>query len=446
MNEPKGGIERGGMRLRPMLRALQSRNYRLFFVGQSVSLVGTWMQQVAMSWLVYRLTGSALLLGVVGFASQIPTFILAPLAGVLADRWNRRRLLIVTQSLAMVQAALLAAAVLSGVVQVWQIIALSAVLGLVNAFDIPIRQSFVVELVDQKEDLGNAIALNSSMVNGARLLGPSIAGVLVAAVGEGVCFLLNAASYLAVLAAIAAMRIRPVKRHGKNKHILHELHEGINYAFGFRPIRAILLLLAVVSLMGMPYTVLLPVFARKILHGGAHTFGFLMAAAGVGSLGSTIYLASRRSVLGLGRVIAVASALFGAGVAGFALSRSMPLSLLCLSLAGFGAMAMVASGNTIIQTIVEDDKRGRVMSLFAMSFMGMTPFGSLMAGSVADWLGARNTLLLGAAACLAAGLHFSRQLPALRELVRPIYVRMGIIPEVAAGIQTAAELTTPPEK
>ncbi len=431
---------------RLMLRALQSRNYRLFFAGQSVSLVGTWMQQVAMSWLVYRLTGSALLLGVVGFASQIPTFLLAPLAGVLADRWNRRRLLIVTQSLAMVQAALLAAAVLSGVVQVWQIIALSAVLGLVNAFDIPIRQSFVVELVDRKEDLGNAIALNSSMVNGARLIGPSVAGVLVASVGEGVCFILNAASYLAVIAAIAAMRIRPISRHGKNKHILHELHEGFTYAFGFRPIRAILLLLAVVSLMGMPYTVLLPVFAKKILHGGAHTFGFLMAAAGVGSLVSTIYLASRRSVVGLGRVIAIAVALFGAGVAGFALSRSLPLSLLCLCLSGFGAMALVASGNTIIQTIVEDDKRGRVMSLFTMSFMGMTPFGSLMAGSAADWLGARNALLLGAAACLAAGLHFFRQLPTLRELVRPIYVRMGIIPEVATGIQTAAELTTPPEK
>ncbi|AJE02778.1 MFS transporter [Geobacter pickeringii] len=442
----RGSHENTGERLRLTLRALQSRNYRLFFAGQSVSLVGTWMQQVAMSWLVYRLTGSALLLGVVGFASQIPTFLLAPVAGVLADRWNRRRLLIATQSLAMLQAALLAAAVLTGVVQVWQIIALSVVLGCVNAFDIPIRQSFVVELVGRKEDLSNAIALNSSMVNGARLVGPSIAGVLVATVGEGVCFILNAASYLAVIAAITAMRITPARRHGARKHILHELREGFTYAFGFPPIRSILSLLAVVSLMGMPYTVLLPVFAKEILKGGAHTFGFLMAAAGVGSLGSTLYLASRRSVVGLGRVIAAAASIFGVGVAGFALSRELPLSLACLCLSGFGAMALVASSNTILQTIVEDDKRGRVMSLFTMSFMGMTPFGSLMAGSVASWLGARDTLLVGAVACLAAGLHFSRQLPRLREMVRPLYRQMGIIPEVATGIQSASEPTPPPEK
>lgn len=442
----RGSHETTGERLRLTLRALKSRNYRLFFAGQSVSLVGTWMQQVAMSWLVYRLTGSALLLGVVGFASQAPTFLLAPVAGVLADRWNRRRLLIATQTLAMVQAAVLATAVLTGAVQVWQIIALSVVLGCVNAFDIPIRQSFVVELVDRKEDLSNAIALNSSMVNGARLVGPSIAGVLVATVGEGVCFILNAASYLAVIAAIAAMRVTPPRRHGARKHILHELHEGFTYAFGFPPIRAILFLLGAVSLMGMPYTVLLPVFAGEVLRGGAHTFGFLMAAAGAGSLGSTLYLASRRSVVGLGRVIAVATALFGVGVAGFALSRALPLSLACLGLSGFGAMALVASGNTILQTIVDDDKRGRVMSLFTMSFMGMTPFGSLMAGSVAHWLGARDTLLLGAGACLVAGLHFSRQLPRLREMVRPIYRQMGIIPEVATGIQTASEPTPPPEK
>ncbi|HEY3309370.1 MAG TPA: MFS transporter [Desulfuromonadaceae bacterium] len=432
-NENKGSL------LRHLLRALRSRNYRLFVAGQSVSLVGTWMQQVAMSWLVYRLTGSAMLLGAVGFISQIPTIFISPVAGVLADRWDRRRLLIATQALAMFQAAFLAILVLTGLVQVWQIMLLSLVLGIVNAIDIPIRQSFVVDMVEHREDLGNAIALNSSMVNGARLIGPSIAGLLVASVGEGICFSLNAISYMAVIAALAAMRIPHVSRHHHRRHILHELQEGFSYAYKFGPIRSILLMVALVSLMGMPYTVLVPVFAKDILHGGAHTFGFLMTAAGSGALLGTLYLASRRSVLGLGRIMVTATILFAAGIASFALSSNLIISLAALALAGFGMMTLVASCNTVLQTILDEDKRGRVMSFFTMAFMGMAPFGSLGAGAMAGVIGPRETLLIGGGGCLIGAAVFARQLPHIREKVRPIYVRMGIIREVADGMETAAE-------
>ncbi len=433
--------------IRHLLRALRSRNYRLFVVGQGVSLVGTWMQQVAMSWLVYRLTGSAMLLGVVGFTSLIPTILISPVAGVLADRWDRRRLLIATQSLAMLQAAFLALVVLTGIVQVWQIILLSLILGIVHAFDIPIRQSFVVEMVEHREDLGNAIALNSSMVNAARLIGPAIAGLLVASVGEGVCFILNAISYLAVIMALAAMRIAPAAhRQRSRQHILHELHEGFLYAYEFGPIKSILLLLALISLMGMPYSVLMPVFAKEILHGGAHTFGFLMAAAGSGALVGTLYLASRRSVLGLDRVIVMATIFFAVGIIIFALSSNFILSLAALVGAGFGAMTLVASCNTVLQTILDEDKRGRVMSLFTVAFIGVAPFGSLGAGFMAGIIGPRFTLLIGGAGCLVGAAVFSRHLPQIREKMRPIYIRMGIIQEVAIGIATAAERPPFPEE
>jgi MFS family permease len=426
-----------------LLRALRSRNYRLFVAGQSVSLVGTWMQQVAMSWLVYRLTGSAMLLGVVGFASQIPTIFISPVAGVLADRWDRRRLLIATQALAMIQASYLAFVVLTGVVQVWQIIMLSLILGIVNAFDIPVRQSFVVEMVEHREDLGNAIALNSSMVNGARLIGPSIAGLLVASVGEGICFILNAISYLAVIVALAAMRIPQGSHHPRPRsHILHELHEGFMYAYEFGPIRSILLLVAFVSLMGMPYAVLIPVFAKDILHGGAHTFGFLMTAAGSGALVGTLYLASRQSVLGLGRMIVADTIFFAVGLALFAISSNFILSLAALTLTGFGAMTLVSSCNTILQTILDEDKRGRVMSFFTMAFVGMAPFGSLGAGAMAGIIGPRDTLLIGSGGCLVGAAIFARQLPDIREKIRPIYVRMGIIREVAKGMETDAKKPT----
>ena len=439
-------IENTRMRLQLLLRSLRSPNFRLFFAGQGISLVGTWMQQVAMSWLVYRMTGSPFLLGVVGFVGQAPTFILGPVAGVVADRWDKRRLLILTQALSMFQAALLAFVVLEGIAQVWQIIGLSFLLGLINTFDIPARQSFFVEIVDNREDLGNAIALNSSMFNSARLVGPSIAGLLIASFGEGTCFVLNSLSYLAVLIALAAMRIDKKQPQRTKRHIIHELREGFSYAFGFAPIRSILLLMAMVSLMGMPYTIIMPVFARDILHGNAQTYGFLMAASGCGALVSTIYLASRRSVVGLGRLIARATILFGAGLISFSFTTYLPLSLLILSITGFGSMALVASSNTILQTIVDDDKRGRIMSLFTMSFIGIAPFGSLIAGAITNRVGVRITLIIGGLSCLAGGLLFACILPRIRSHIRPIYLKKGIITEVAAGMQSAAELTTPPEK
>lgn len=398
------------------------------------------MQSVAMSWLVYRLTGSAFLLGVVGFTSQIPTFLLAPVAGVLADRWNRHHLLIATQALAMLQSAVLAAAVLTGVIQVWHIIVLSMLLGVVNAFDIPIRQSFIVEMVSQREDLSNAIALNSSIVQAARLIGPAIAGILVASVGEGVCFILNSVSYLAVLLALVAMKLGPTPHREKpRRKVLHELREGFNYAFGFGPIRSILLMVALVSLTGIPYTVLIPIFAKEILHGGAHTFGFLMTAGGCGALVATIYLASRKSVLGLGKVIVLAGFLFAIGVSSFAVSTNINISFASLVVAGFGAITMIASSNTILQTILDEHMRGRVMSFFAVAFLGMAPFGSFGAGTMAGIIGPRETLLIGAVCCLGATLLFARQLSKIREAVRPIYIKMGIIKEVAEGMETAAE-------
>jgi MFS family permease len=413
-----------------MVRALRHRNYRLFFSGQSVSLIGTWMTRIATSWLVYRLTRSALLLGLVGFAGQIPSFLLAPVAGVLVDRWNRHRLLVATQVLAMLQSAALAVLALTGVINIWHVLALSAFQGVINAFDMPGRQAFVVEMVDKREDLGNAIALNSSMVNAARLLGPSIGGVLIAAVGEGWCFFWDAVSYLAVLASLLLMRLAP-RPHPTvaGKKVLADLREGWTYVAGSPPIRSILLLLALVSLVGMPYTVLMPVFASKILHGGPHTLGFLMAATGVGALSGAVFLANRRSVLGLGKVIPLMAGLFGAGLIGFSLSRTLWLSIPLLLVTGLGFMVQMAASNTLLQTLVEDDKRGRVMSFYTMAFMGTTPFGSLFAGSLASRIGAPRTLLLGGVGCIAAALWFASLLPRLRELVRPLYVRMGILSE-----------------
>ncbi len=425
MSDPK--VERGAQtRTRSLLRALHSRNYRLFVAGHGISLVGTWMQQVAMSWLVYRLTGSAMLLGIVGFTSQIPSFFLAPVAGVLADRWEKRRLLLATQTLALIQAALLAIIVLTGVVHIWQIIMLSLFLGIVNAFDIPVRQSFVVQMVDSRDDLSNAIALNSSMVNGAKLIGPTIAGLLVASVGEGVCFAINSASYLAVIAAIVAMRVAPMMPRLQSQNILHELHEGVRYAFDCKPIRNILLLLALVSLLGMPYSILIPVFASEVLHGNSHTYGYLMTASGSGAFVGAFYLASRRSVLGLGMVLVRATIFFGTGIAVFAISTSFTLSMVSLVVTGFGAMTLVASSNTIIQTVVDEDKRGRVMSFFTMAFIGMMPFGSLIAGTLAGSIGAKETVLIEGICCLTGGMIFFRQLPILRKIVRPIYIDRDI--------------------
>ena len=393
-----------------------------------------------MSWLVYRVTGSVFLLGMVGFMGFFPTFILAPVAGVAADRWNRLGLLVATQTLSMIQALILASLVLQGSILVWHIFALSIFLGVVNAFDIPARQSFVVEMVENRDDLANAIALNSAMFNGARLLGPSIAGIVIAAFGEGICFLLNGISYVAVIAALLAMRIPPKKSETSRAHVLKGMKEGFVYTFGFPPIRAVLLLLALVSLMGMPFVVLMPFFAKDVLQGGPHTLGFLMAGSGAGSLLGALYLASRRGVLGLGRVIVFASNLFSIGLIGFSFSRVVWLSLLMLFITGFGMMVQMASINTILQTIVEDDKRGRVMSFYSMAAMGMTPFGSLLAGTLSEIIGPANTVLVGGASCLMGAWYFAAKLPKMREMVRPIYVERGILQEVATGLRDADKM------
>jgi MFS family permease len=429
-----------------LLRALQSRNYRLYFSGQGVSLIGTWIQTIALSWLVYTLTHSAFLLGLVGFSAQIATFILVPFAGVVADRVNRHRMLVATQSLFAAQALVLGYLVLAEMIAVWHIVLLSALLGIINAFDMPTRQAFVVEMIERREDLPNAIALNSSMFNGARLVGPAIAGILIAAVGEGVCFLINAGSYLAVIAALLAMRVVPRSPRGERHRVWHELREGFAFTFGFAPIRSIILLLAVVSIAGMPYATLMPIFAAQVLHGGAGTLGFLSGATGVGALVGAIALASRKSVLGLGRWIPVACAGFGAALIGFSFSRWLPLSLLLLAVAGLGMITHMASSNTILQTIVDDTRRGRVMSFYTMAFIGMAPFGSLAGGALASRIGAPDTVTLGGALCLVGAAAFARKLPELRRLVRPIYRERGIIPEVATAVQVATDAAVRSER
>ena len=427
-----------------LFRTLRYRNFRLFFAGQSVSLIGTWMQHVAMGWLVYRLTDSPLLLGVVGFSSQIPVF-LSPVGGVVADRHNRHRLLIATQVLSMLQATILAGLTLSGTVRVWQIIALSVLLGCINAVDIPVRQSFLVEMVERKENLSNAIALNSLVFNSARLIGPSLAGLLIALLGEGSCFLINAVSFLAVIGSLIAMKVPRRVTAPHTTHVFENLKEGLRYAFGSLPIRSILGLVAVLSLMGMSYVVLMPVFARDILRGGPGTLGALMASSGAGALIATVYLASRKTVLGLGRMLPVSVLIFATAIVLFAVSRSLACSLVLLSLAGFGLVVHNAIANTILQTIVDDDKRGRVMSLYVTAFLGVAPLGSLLAGALAARIGASNALVIGGAVCMAAAAVFARRLPILRKAIHPIYRRMGIIPEIAAGINTAARLSAPPE-
>jgi MFS family permease len=429
-----------------MVRALAHRNYRLFFAGQGISLVGTWITRVATSWLVYRLTGSAAVLGLVGFAGQIPTFLLAPFAGVWVDRWSRYRVLVVTQVLSMLQSFALAWLALAGTITVTRILLLSAFQGVVNAFDTPARQAFVVDVVEDRADLPNAIALNSSMVNGARLVGPSVAGVLIAVAGEGWCFLLDGVSYVAVIVSLMMMRLARAAPRGREKRVLLELRDGFRYAFGFAPIRSLLLLITLISVMGMPYTVLMPLIADQVLHGGPHTLGFLMGATGVGALAGAVYLASRRSVLGLGRVIAAAAILFGCGLIAFSLSRTLALSLVLMVVTGTGFMVQLAASNTVIQTIVREEMRGRVMAFYTMAFMGTAPFGSLLAGGLAARVGAPHTILLGGGVCILGGVAFSRQLPRLRELVVPIYVERGILPEIAAGLSDAAALRDESER
>jgi MFS family permease len=420
-----------------LFRALRHRNYRLFFAGQSLSLVGTWITRIATSWLVYRLTGSALLLGIVGFCGQIPTLFLAPLAGVYVDRWDRHRVLVVTQVLSLLQSLALAVLALAGVITVTEVLLLQVCQGVINAFDTPARQAFVVSMIEDRADLPNAIALNSTMVNASRIIGPSIGGVVIAAVGEGWCFMLDAISYLAVLASLFAMRVAVRPRPAVEARVLEELRAGFRYVTRFAPIGTVLLLLALVSTMGMPYTVLMPAVAAKLLHGGPHTLGLLMGASGVGALGGAFYLASRRTVLGLGRVIAVAVGVFGGGLMAFSLSRSLWLSLLLLPLVGAGFMVSLAASNTIVQTLTEEHLRGRVMAFYTMAFLGTAPIGSLLAGVLASRIGEPATIAAGGAACVLGAVWFASRLPRLRALVRPIYIERGILgaPTPAAGTE-----------
>jgi len=410
--------------LKFILRALSHRNYRLFFAGQGLSLIGTWMQRLAVAWLIYRLTGSPFLLGLVSFVGQLPLFIFASFAGVFVDRWNRYRLLFTTQVLSLVQASLLPALTLTGRVAVWHVLVLAACLGVINAFDMPARQSFVIDLVGQrKEDLPNAIALNSVMVNGARLAGPFLAGLVVAAVGEGVCFLLNALSFLAIVLALLLMNVDARKGTRKGAHAWAGLIEGYRYAFTFPPIRYTLIVLGLVSLMGMSYQVLMPVFAGKVLHSGPSTLGFLMAAGGIGALASAGNLAYRKSSVGIERMIVLGSSLFGLGLVAFSLSRHMATSLISMLVTGFGMMTSLTSCNTMLQTAVDEDKRGRIMSLYAMAFQGMTPFGGLLAGTLASHVGAPDTVMAGGLCCLAISVFFAREVPLIRQMVLPVQDR-----------------------
>jgi MFS family permease len=411
------------------LRALRSRNYRLFVGGQLVSLIGTWMQSVAQSWLVYRLTGSAALLGLIGFAGQIPIFILATLGGVIADHANRHRVLVATQTAMMLLAFVLAALTLEGVVRVWHILLLASCLGIANAFDIPARQAFLVEMVG-RDDIVNAIALSSSMMNGARIVGPAIAGIVVAAVGEGWCFLLNGLSYVAVILALLMMKIAPRTDVHPRVSTWHSMVEGFSFAWHTRPVRALLMLLALVSVMGMPYTVLMPIIADRTLHGGAHAYAVLMSASGSGALAGAAILTMRRHIRGLGRWIAVTSIGFGASLIAFSFSRVLWLSIVLLVPAGFCMMVEMAASNTLIQSMVPDRLRGRVMAVYSMMFMGMAPVGALFAGAIAVPVGAPETVAIGGAVCIAGGLMFGANLPRLRDRSRELIVAQ----QVSAGL------------
>ncbi|HEY6357068.1 MAG TPA: MFS transporter [Vicinamibacterales bacterium] len=410
-------------------RALRHRNFKLFFFGQSISVVGTWITRLATSWLVYRLTHSALLLGVVSFAGQILSFAVGPWAGVWVERLDRRKLLLWTQSAAAVQSLAMAALALAHVITLSEIIALAGLQGLINAFDMPGRQSFLVQMVEDRQDLSNAIAINSSMANGARLVGPAIAGLVIAAVGEGWCFLVDGLSYFAVIASLLLMRIAPLhfRRHARS--MSEQMREGWNYVRHFRPIRTILLLFALMSLMGYPYAVLLPVFAGQVLHGGPHTLGWLTGASGIGALVSALSLTVRRSIRGLPRMLQVATAMLGAALILFGLSQTLWLSLVLMIFVGFGLMQSATVSNTIIQSLVVEDKRARVMSYYTMAFFGAAPFGSLLAGTLAHRIGAPHTVIVTGALCLAGSLWFTLvELPKVGAIMGPIYQDMGLLP------------------
>jgi MFS family permease len=422
-------------------RALRHPNFKLFFAGQSISVIGTWMTRLATSWLVYRMTHSALLLGVVSFAGQIVSFALGPFAGVWVERLDRRKLLVWTQAAAAVQSLALAALTLAHCINLWEIIALSACQGLINALDMPGRQSFLVQMVEDRNDLSNAIAINSSMANGARLIGPAIAGLVIGAFGEGWCFLIDGISYLAVIASLLLMRIqvrdKVIPRDSGS--MLEQMREGWNYVTTFSPIRTILLLFALLSLMGYPFAVLLPIFAGHVLHGGAYTLGWLTTASGVGALVSGLSLAARKSVLGLTRMVQIAVATLGVALIFFGLSHTLWLSLVLMVFAGFGLMQGAAVSNTIIQSLVPEDKRARVMSYYTMAFFGAAPFGSLLAGALAHRIGAPYTVILTGAVCIIGSLWFTLELSKVRAVMRPIYQELGLLPQDVSLMADAQE-------
>ncbi len=412
------------MRLRQLFSALESRNYRLFFAGQIISLIGSWMTTTASLWLVYHLSSSAFLLGVVGFASQIPIFFLAPFAGVLVDRVNRHGLLVGTQVCAMLQSFALAAFALTGTIGIPHLIVLSLAQGLINAVDMPVRQALVVEFVERKEHLGNAIALNSSLFNLARLIGPALAGFVIAGFGPGFCYLVDGLTYVAVIAALLAMRLRKRPARQAQQHPWIELKQGFHYAYHFAPIRALILLVAAISAIGFSYTVLTPIFARDVFRGDARTLGYLMSASGIGALSGALYLGMRTTVRGLGKVIAFGGAAMGVGLIGFSSSRWLPLSLVCLTLTGMGGVLLMASSNTLVQTLVEDDKRGRVMSIFSMAFTGTMPVGNLIVGYLSSRWGTLVTLLASGVSCIVIAGLFFRAIPKLRAAAAPVLARM----------------------
>lgn len=438
-NEMSGTHDAPGGGLSHAWRALRHRNFRLFFGGQSISLIGTWMTRVATAWLVYRLTKSALLLGTVSFVGQIPTFLLAPFAGVVVDRIDRRQVLVWTQSLAMLQSLLLAWLTLSHRINITEILILSGFQGVVNAFDMPGRQSFMIRMVEERGDLSNAIAINSSMVNAARLIGPSLAGIVIAATNEGWCFLIDGVSYIAVIISLLMMRIKPEGARHLGATMVQQLREGWVYVSESVPIRSILGLFAVLSLMGWPFTVLMPIFAAQVLHGGAHTLGFLMGAVGVGSLVSALTLVVRKSVRGLTKMIPIGAGIFGLGLIAFGVSHSMWLSMAMMLVTGFGMMQGLTTSNTILQTLVDEHMRGRVMSYYTMAFVGMAPFGSLLAGAMAHAIGAPNTVIISGAVCMAGGLWFWMRLTRVRRAMRPIYEQLGIVPREENPLEEGAE-------
>jgi MFS family permease len=471
-------------KLAATFRALSHYNYRLFFAGQGISLIGTWMTRVATSWLVYEITGKDWILGIVSFAGQIPILILAPLAGAWVEAANRYRILIATQALSMLQSLALAWLSLSHLIDVWQIVVLASMQGIINAVDTPARQAFLVEMIEDRRDLSNAIALNSSMFNGARLIGPSIAGMLYAQVGAGYCFLIDGLSYLAVIAALLAMRVKPHVKVARKHDIWHDLAEGFYYVYRQRALRAIFLLLGLVSIVGVPYMTLMPVFANDLAQGevgqmistdivhsgqsapgnsaastnkpesaglsggpssqlsraGARVYGFLLAASGLGALCGALFLAGRSTVLGLGRVIAFNATMFALSVIVFAFSRMLWLSLVTSFAAGFGVMAHMAASNTIVQTVVDDDKRSRVMGFYTMTVLGLTPVGSLLSAGLVIVIGTPYTVAIGGVISLAGALYFIWRLPALRKAARPMLEKAGVLEPIAKGLQTATQV------